>query len=154
MSMPSAIIVVVTATDTSILVEINHQIDQSACNHLRDTIKVTTWGTNTIEGLQLVIDGATQQINFVQHINSMPPAAAVQLLQSRPTASHRYPSDIAGDFPKLMVNDMGKFPDFQHGIMLTDNAIPIARPVRQMQITRCAAVEKEVEQMVIDDIWE
>uniref|UniRef100_A0A915JA95 Uncharacterized protein n=1 Tax=Romanomermis culicivorax TaxID=13658 RepID=A0A915JA95_ROMCU len=39
-----------------------------------DTIKVATWGTDTIEVLQLVIDGATPQINFVQPIDLMPPA--------------------------------------------------------------------------------
>uniref|UniRef100_A0A915L1R6 Gag protein n=1 Tax=Romanomermis culicivorax TaxID=13658 RepID=A0A915L1R6_ROMCU len=42
----------------------------------------------------------------------------------------------------------------EHRIMLMDNAIPIARPVRQVPIAHRAAVEKEVEQMVIDDIWE
>uniref|UniRef100_A0A915KMT1 Uncharacterized protein n=1 Tax=Romanomermis culicivorax TaxID=13658 RepID=A0A915KMT1_ROMCU len=119
-----------------------------------DTIKVDTWGTNRIEVLQLVIDGATGQINFVQYIDSTPPAAAVQLVQSRPAASHGYHSNIACDFPKLTANSIGKFPDLEHHIMLTDNAIPIAQPVRQVPIARSAAVEKEVEQMVTDDIWE
>uniref|UniRef100_A0A915HI03 Peptidase A2 domain-containing protein n=1 Tax=Romanomermis culicivorax TaxID=13658 RepID=A0A915HI03_ROMCU len=110
-----------------------------------DMIKVVTWGTDTIEVLQLVIDGATQQINFVQPIDSMPPAAAVQLVQSMPAASHRYLSDIAHDFPKLRADGMGKFLDFEHCIMLMDDAIPVARPVRQVPMARHAAVEKEVE---------
>uniref|UniRef100_A0A915J069 Reverse transcriptase domain-containing protein n=1 Tax=Romanomermis culicivorax TaxID=13658 RepID=A0A915J069_ROMCU len=38
--------------------------------------------------------------------------------------------------------------------MLTDDAIPVAQPVRQVWIACRAAVEKEVEQMVNDDIWE
>uniref|UniRef100_A0A915KCT7 CCHC-type domain-containing protein n=1 Tax=Romanomermis culicivorax TaxID=13658 RepID=A0A915KCT7_ROMCU len=49
-----------------------------------DTIKVGTWGTDTIEVLQLVINGATQQINFVQPIDLTPPAPAVQPVQSTP----------------------------------------------------------------------
>uniref|UniRef100_A0A915KU89 Reverse transcriptase RNase H-like domain-containing protein n=1 Tax=Romanomermis culicivorax TaxID=13658 RepID=A0A915KU89_ROMCU len=119
-----------------------------------DTIKVVTWGTDTIEVLQLVIDGATRQINFVQPIAWTPPATAVQSVQSTPVASHRYLSDIACHFPKLTADGMGKFPDFEHGITLTDDAIPVTRPVRQVPIARCAEVEKEVEQMVTNDIWE
>uniref|UniRef100_A0A915IX20 Reverse transcriptase domain-containing protein n=1 Tax=Romanomermis culicivorax TaxID=13658 RepID=A0A915IX20_ROMCU len=38
--------------------------------------------------------------------------------------------------------------------MLTDTAIPVSQPVRQVPITRRAAVEKEVKQMVTDVIWE
>uniref|UniRef100_A0A915KZB3 Uncharacterized protein n=1 Tax=Romanomermis culicivorax TaxID=13658 RepID=A0A915KZB3_ROMCU len=119
-----------------------------------DTIKVSTWGTDTIEALQLVIHGATQQINFVQPIGSIPPAAAVYPVQCMPAASHRYFSDIACNFPKLMADSMEKFPDFEHCIMPTHDAIPIARPIRQVLITHPAAVEKELEQMLIDDIWE
>uniref|UniRef100_A0A915J0K0 Reverse transcriptase n=1 Tax=Romanomermis culicivorax TaxID=13658 RepID=A0A915J0K0_ROMCU len=56
------------------------------------TIKVPTWGTDTIEALQLVINGATQQINFVQPIDWLPPAAPVQPVQSTPAAKcHRLP---------------------------------------------------------------
>uniref|UniRef100_A0A915IDE0 Uncharacterized protein n=1 Tax=Romanomermis culicivorax TaxID=13658 RepID=A0A915IDE0_ROMCU len=53
-----------------------------------------------------------------------------------------------------MANSMGKFPDFEHHITLTDDGIIIAPPVRQVPIARHASVEKEVEQMVTDDIWE
>uniref|UniRef100_A0A915JPV9 Reverse transcriptase/retrotransposon-derived protein RNase H-like domain-containing protein n=1 Tax=Romanomermis culicivorax TaxID=13658 RepID=A0A915JPV9_ROMCU len=53
-----------------------------------------------------------------------------------------------------MAKGMEKFPDFEHPIMLMDDAIPIAQQVRQVLITRHAAVEKEVKQMVTDDIWE
>uniref|UniRef100_A0A915I3I0 Uncharacterized protein n=1 Tax=Romanomermis culicivorax TaxID=13658 RepID=A0A915I3I0_ROMCU len=56
----------------------------------------------------------------------MPPAAAVQSVQSTPAASQGYISDIARDFPKLTADGMGKFPDFEHRIMLMDDAIPIA----------------------------
>uniref|UniRef100_A0A915I6T5 Uncharacterized protein n=1 Tax=Romanomermis culicivorax TaxID=13658 RepID=A0A915I6T5_ROMCU len=109
---------------------------------------------DTIKAQQLVIDKATQQINFVQPIDLRPPAAAVQVVQSTPATSHGYLSDIARDFPKLMADGIAKFPDFEHRITLMDSTIPIAQPVRQVQIARHAAVEKEVEQMVIDDIWE
>uniref|UniRef100_A0A915HED4 Uncharacterized protein n=1 Tax=Romanomermis culicivorax TaxID=13658 RepID=A0A915HED4_ROMCU len=119
-----------------------------------DTIKIATWGTNMIKALQLVIDGATGQINFVQPIDSTPPAPAVQLVQSMPVTSHRYVRDIARHFPKLMADGMGMFPDLEHCIMLMDDAIAIARPVREVRLTRHATVEKEVEQMVTDDIWE
>uniref|UniRef100_A0A915J364 Uncharacterized protein n=1 Tax=Romanomermis culicivorax TaxID=13658 RepID=A0A915J364_ROMCU len=122
--------------------------------HNNNTVKVVTWGTNVIKALQLVIDGATQQINFVQPIDSTPPAAAVQQVQNTPAASHGYLSHIARNFQKLRANGMGKFPDFEHHIMLTEDAIPVAGSVRQVPITHCAAVEKEVEQMVTDDIWE
>uniref|UniRef100_A0A915K4V3 Uncharacterized protein n=1 Tax=Romanomermis culicivorax TaxID=13658 RepID=A0A915K4V3_ROMCU len=117
-------------------------------------IKVATWSTDTIKALQLVIDGATQQINFVQPIDSRPPAAAVQPVQCTPAENQGYLSRIARDFPKLMANGMGKFPDFMHRITLTDDAIPVAPPVRQVPIARRAAVEKEVEKMVTDNIWE
>uniref|UniRef100_A0A915JA47 Uncharacterized protein n=1 Tax=Romanomermis culicivorax TaxID=13658 RepID=A0A915JA47_ROMCU len=117
-----------------------------------DTIKVVTWGTYRIEVLQLVMDGATQQINSVQPIDSTPPAAAVELVQSTPATSHGYLSHITGNFRKLMTDGIGKFPDFEHCITLTNDAIPIARPVRQVPITRRAAVEKEVKQMVTDHI--
>uniref|UniRef100_A0A915KX33 Uncharacterized protein n=1 Tax=Romanomermis culicivorax TaxID=13658 RepID=A0A915KX33_ROMCU len=93
-------------------------------------IKVATWGINMIKALQLVIDGDTPQINFVQPIDSKPPVAAVQLVQSTPAAN------------------------LEHHITLTDDAIPIARPVRQVPIAHHAAVEKEVKQMITNDIWE
>uniref|UniRef100_A0A915IGN1 Reverse transcriptase RNase H-like domain-containing protein n=1 Tax=Romanomermis culicivorax TaxID=13658 RepID=A0A915IGN1_ROMCU len=38
--------------------------------------------------------------------------------------------------------------------MLSEDATHIAQPVRQVPIARCAAVEKEVKQMVTNDIWE
>uniref|UniRef100_A0A915L7M5 Uncharacterized protein n=1 Tax=Romanomermis culicivorax TaxID=13658 RepID=A0A915L7M5_ROMCU len=113
-----------------------------------------TCGTDRIEALQLVTDLATQQINFVQPIDLRPPAAAVQLVQSMPATSHGYLSNIAHNFWKLKADGMGKFPDFKHRIMLSDDATHIAQPVRQVPIARCAAVEKEVKQMVTNDIWE
>uniref|UniRef100_A0A915IU89 Uncharacterized protein n=1 Tax=Romanomermis culicivorax TaxID=13658 RepID=A0A915IU89_ROMCU len=87
-------------------------------------IKVATWGTDMIEVLDTIKVAtwsktrATRQINFVQPIDWMPPAAAVQLVQSAPATSHRYLSNIACDFPKLTADGMGKFPDFEHRIML------------------------------------
>uniref|UniRef100_A0A915ITT7 Uncharacterized protein n=1 Tax=Romanomermis culicivorax TaxID=13658 RepID=A0A915ITT7_ROMCU len=78
----------------------------------------------------------------------------VKPVQITPATSYGYLSHIAREFPKLTADGMGKFPDFKHGITLTDDAIPLARPVRQVPITCCAAVEKEVEQMVTDAIWE
>uniref|UniRef100_A0A915KJQ4 Peptidase A2 domain-containing protein n=1 Tax=Romanomermis culicivorax TaxID=13658 RepID=A0A915KJQ4_ROMCU len=119
-----------------------------------DMIKVTIWDTDMIEALQLVIDGATRQINFVQPIDLRPPAAALQPVQSMPAASHQYFSDIAGDFPKLTADCMGKLPDFEHRITLTEDAVPVVGPVRQVPITRCGAVEKEVKQMVTKEIWD
>uniref|UniRef100_A0A915L0X5 RNA-directed DNA polymerase n=1 Tax=Romanomermis culicivorax TaxID=13658 RepID=A0A915L0X5_ROMCU len=59
-----------------------------------DTIKVGTWGTDTIEALQFVINGTTGQINFVQPIDSTPPATAVQSVQSTPAANDAIP--VAG----------------------------------------------------------
>uniref|UniRef100_A0A915IH37 Uncharacterized protein n=1 Tax=Romanomermis culicivorax TaxID=13658 RepID=A0A915IH37_ROMCU len=79
-----------------------------------------------MEALQLVIDGTMQQINFAQPIDLLPPAAAVQPVQIMPAASHGYLRDISYDFPELTTDGMGKFPDFEHQIMLMDNAIPIA----------------------------
>uniref|UniRef100_A0A915KI47 Uncharacterized protein n=1 Tax=Romanomermis culicivorax TaxID=13658 RepID=A0A915KI47_ROMCU len=63
----------------------SEQIDDS------NTIKVATWSTKTIKALQLVINGAMQQINLVQPIDLMPPAAAVQQVL-RPRTNPLLPS--------------------------------------------------------------
>uniref|UniRef100_A0A915L452 Uncharacterized protein n=1 Tax=Romanomermis culicivorax TaxID=13658 RepID=A0A915L452_ROMCU len=67
----------------NVMIVVIWEILQSIVSDVKaDTIKVTTWVTNTMEVLQLVINGATQQINFVQPIDLTRPAAAIQSVQT------------------------------------------------------------------------
>ena len=57
-------------------------------------------------------------------------------------------------FPSLTAEGIGEFKDFQHSITLSDDAKPQASKLRSVPLSRRENVNKEVENMVNDGIWE
>lgn len=141
-----------------------------------DNIKTATWGTNVIEALGLLIDGTRRQISVVRPqsptsissarrssgpINNESAAAAVvDDISSKPTnqlavtKADPQIQSILNKFPTLTDDGIGRFPDFEHRIVVTENAVPVARNPRPIPIAYRKAVEAEIAQMVNDDVWE
>ncbi|GFO24484.1 transposon tf2-9 polyprotein [Plakobranchus ocellatus] len=82
-------------------------------------------GQNLISALGLQIDGSTMEIRAVNHDSV----------------------DIAQDYRRLLSNELGTFPDYQHEILLSDDAVPSAKKLRPVPLAR-RQVSEEIQ------IWE
>ncbi|GFN73690.1 transposon tf2-9 polyprotein [Plakobranchus ocellatus] len=88
-------------------------------------------GKKLISALGLQIDGSTMEICAVTH-DSM---------------------DIAHVYPRLLSNELGTFPDYQHEILLTDDAVPSAKKIRPVPLARRQKVSEEIQNMDDLGIW-
>ncbi|GFR83578.1 RNA-directed DNA polymerase (Reverse transcriptase) domain containing protein [Elysia marginata] len=61
---------------------------------------------------------------------------------------------VLSDFPRLLSDELGTFPDYEHVIAVTDDAIPSAKKLRPVPLSRRQATEKEVALMDKVGIWE
>ncbi|GFN92348.1 transposon ty3-i Gag-Pol polyprotein [Plakobranchus ocellatus] len=89
-------------------------------------------GQNLISALGLQIDGATMEIRAVTR-NSV---------------------DITHEYPRLLSNELGTFPDYQHDILFTDDAVPPAQKLRPVPLARRQKVYEEVQSMDDLGIWD
>ncbi|GFO20190.1 hypothetical protein PoB_004669500 [Plakobranchus ocellatus] len=65
-----------------------------------------------------------------------------------------YSVDVTQAYPRLMSNELGTFPDYQHEILLTDDAVSSAKKLRPAPLARCQKVSEEVQNMDDLGIWE
>ncbi|GFO12711.1 retrovirus-related pol polyprotein from transposon 17.6 [Plakobranchus ocellatus] len=89
-------------------------------------------GQNLISALSLQLDGSTMEIRAVTHDSV----------------------DIAQEYPRLLSNELGTFPDYQHEILLTDDAVPSAKKLRPVPLARRQKVSEEIQNMDDLGIWE
>ncbi|GFO34853.1 hypothetical protein PoB_006135800 [Plakobranchus ocellatus] len=62
--------------------------------------------------------------------------------------------DITQEYPRLLFHELGTFPDYQHEILLTDDAVPSAEKLRPVHLARRQKVSEEVQNMDDLGIWE
>ncbi|GFO19542.1 Pol polyprotein [Plakobranchus ocellatus] len=89
-------------------------------------------GQNLISALGLQIDGATREIRAVDHDSV----------------------DIIQEYPCFLSIELGTFPDYQHEILLTDDAVPSAKKLRPVPLVRRQKVSEEIQNMDDLGIWE
>ncbi|MCP3663196.1 MAG: hypothetical protein GY696_11995, partial [Gammaproteobacteria bacterium] len=63
-------------------------------------------------------------------------------------------SSVQSEFPRLFLDTLGTFPDYQHKIQLQADARPTTTRLRSVPLARREAVEKEVQNMVKSGVWE
>ena len=88
-------------------------------------------GQDIIQAMRLQIDGATMSVHSVSNSQS-----------------------ILNEFPKLVSDDVGTFPGYQHKIELTPDTVPQAQRLRPVPLARRDKVQTEVTAMEDMDIWE
>ncbi|GFO35700.1 Pol polyprotein [Plakobranchus ocellatus] len=89
-------------------------------------------GQNFISALGLQIDGATMEIRADTHDSV----------------------DITQEYTRLLSNELGIFPDSQHEILLTDDAVPSAKKLRPVPLARRQRVFEKIQNMDNLGIWE
>lgn len=85
-----------------------------------------------IHSLSLTLDGPTMSVRAV----------------------HSSYKSMLSRFPSLTADGIGVFPDFQHVITVSDDAKPRVVKLRPVPLARRQAVEKKIEYMAQQGIWE
>ena len=92
------------------------------------------FGKDTIRVLGLQVDGVTSSVRAI--------------------GTRASTTTILSSYPDLQRLEIGRFPDFEHRIVLMEDARPTARPPRPVPVSRRAAVDNEIESIVKNGIWE
>ncbi|GFO47389.1 Zf-h2c2 and rve domain containing protein [Plakobranchus ocellatus] len=82
------------------------------------------------------------------------PWSADRRVNNGDTRSHSDSVDIAQDYLRLLSNELGTFPDYQHEILLTDDAVPSAKKLRPVPLARRQKVSEEIQNMDDLGIWQ
>ncbi|GFS23229.1 transposon Ty3-G Gag-Pol polyprotein [Elysia marginata] len=89
-------------------------------------------GRDLIQQLSLHIEGATMKVSAL--------------------IAHNH--HVLCDFLRLLSDELCMFPDYEHVITVTDDAMPSAKKLRPVPLSRGQATEKEVALMDKVGIWE
>lgn len=89
-------------------------------------------GQDLIHSLNLCINGTTLQVCAVRD----------------------FKQDILNRHPSLLSEEMGTFPDYEHVIDITNDAVPTAQKLRPLPLSRRDKVANEIKVMENLDIWE
>ncbi len=91
------------------------------------------FGTDLMSALSLVLDGASSTVRAITAFT---------------------PASIAAEFPDLVKQEIGRYPSYQHTIVLSPDAQSTACKARAVPIAKREAVAKEIQNMVQEGIWE
>ena len=83
----------------------------------------TTIGADIIQALDLYIEGKTRSISQItpQITNNLCPKSSSKIIQM---------------FPNLISSEIGEYPNFEHKIVITKDAKPLARSPRQIPLAK------------------
>ena len=103
-----------------------HQVEMHVLPNQCDSVI----GQDVIRLLGLQIDGASQQVRSI--------------------TKHQ----LLNEFPRLLSDEMGTYPDYQHKIEISETARPVAQKLRPVPLARRQSAADEVKAMDSLGIWE